>query len=83
MSNLTLPTKEESSNIEKILVTTSFIKEGYVANATVDGEDWATKPKDAPYTAIKHLIDAIAAEKLTKGQKRDQDYIFVTKAKVG
>jgi len=77
MSNT--PTMVQAETMERILLTTDFIKGGYVAQCVTDNRSLVTEPKAAPYMAINHLINAVVKLKNEKGLRRNFDYIFTTK----
>ena len=79
METLTLPTKEEAENIERILLETYFVDGEYIAKCMLNGKQLETGGKPRPYAAIQHLINVVVERKEALGQLRDVDYIFTTK----
>ena len=71
--------KNRSLPLDRILLTTEFTKDGYIAQCIVDDKKLRTEAKPAPYTAINHLINVVIQRKKEKGLIRDLDYIFTTK----
>lgn len=66
---------------EKILISTQFKKDGFVASCIVDNEALQSQAKILPHMATTSLINFVVEMKAEDKKVRNIDYVFVAKLK--
>jgi len=69
----------EVQQVERILLTTEFTKDGYIAKCITNNNELITGAYPDPHTAINHLVNVVVKRKQEIHQMRDVHYMFTTK----